>query len=144
VQPGRILTDDREVIERAAALRRVAVLGIKTEAQADQAAYYVAAYLAQAGVEVVPVPVYYPEVTAILGRPVVRDLTTVGPVDAVIVFRRAQDVDQHVDALIALRPKLVWLQLGIRNDPAAARLSQAGIDVIQDRCVMVEHRLKAT
>jgi len=140
VKPGRILTDDREIIARAAALRRVAVLGIKTDAQADQPAYYVAAYLVEAGVEVVPVPVYYPEATQILGRAVVRDLAAAGAVDAVVVFRRGHDVEGHVDALLALRPPLVWLQLGIRNDEAAARLCAAGLDVVQDRCVMVDHR----
>lgn len=124
----------------AGALGRVAVLGIKTDGQSDQAAYYVPKYLVDAGVEVIPVPVYYPEVTEILGRTVIRDVTKVGPVDAVIVFRRAADVAAHVAALIALHPKAVWLQLGIRHDESAKRLSDAGIDFVQDRCVMVEHR----
>jgi predicted CoA-binding protein len=137
---GHLITHDQEIRARAAALHRVAVLGIKTEAQPDQPAFYVAAYLQEAGVEVVPVPVYYPEVATILGRPVVRDLRRVGAVDAVIVFRRPEDVAAHVDDLVALHPPLVWLQLGIRDDAAAARLAAAGIDVVQDRCVMVEHR----
>ena len=56
------------------------------------------------------------------------------------VFRRAEDLPAHLDALLALRPRAVWLQLGIRNDRVAAQLAQAGIDVVQDRCIMVEHR----
>jgi predicted CoA-binding protein len=137
---GQVITDDAQIVARAGALKKVAVLGIKTEAQAEQPAYYVPKYLVGAGVEVVPVPVYYPEATHILDRPVVRALREVGPVDAVVVFRRSSDVAGHADELIALRPSLVWLQLGIRDDRVAARLAEAGIDVVQDRCLMVDHR----
>lgn len=135
-----LVTEDAAIVALAGALRRVAVLGIKTDAQSDQPAYYVSRYLVDAGVEVVPVPVYYPEVTTILGQPVVRDLTKVGPVDAVIVFRRSADLPTHVEALLALRPKAVWMQQGISHAEAARKLSEAGIDVVQDRCVMVDHR----
>jgi uncharacterized protein len=126
------------ILER---MRRVAVLGIKTEAQRDQPAFYVPEYLAGAGVEIVPVPVYYPEVTAILGKPVFRRLVDVpGDVDVVDVFRRPRDIAQHVDDILAKHPHVVWFQLGIRNDEAAARLESAGIQVVQDKCLLVEHR----
>ncbi len=119
----------------------MAVLGIKTEAQAGQPAFYVPAYLAEAGLEVVPVPVYYPDVTTILGRPVYRRLVDIpGDIDLVDVFRRPQDVAQHLDDILAKRARAVWMQLGIRNDVVAARLVAAGIDVVQDRCLLVEHR----
>lgn len=121
--------------------KRVAVLGIKTEQQSGQPAFYVPEYLARAGVEVVPVPVYYPEVKQILGQPVYRKLVDIpGEIDLVDVFRRPQDIDQHLEDIIAKKPKAVWFQLGIRNDKAAQRLVDAGIDVIQDRCLMVDHR----
>jgi predicted CoA-binding protein len=121
--------------------RRIAVLGIKTEAQAEQPAFYVPQYLASAGFEIVPVPVYYPEVTRILGRPVYRRLADVpAAIDLVDVFRRPQDLAAHVDDILAAKPKGVWLQLGIRHDQIAARLRSAGIAVIQDRCLMAEHR----
>ncbi|MGA7614175.1 MAG: CoA-binding protein [Thermoanaerobaculia bacterium] len=120
--------------------RRIAVLGIKPESDGEKAAYYVPAYMQRAGYEIIPVPVYYPEVTEILGREVIRDLRSVPPpVDLVNVFRRPKDIDQHVDDMIALGPKAVWFQLGIRNDGAARRLAEAGIKVVQDRCIMVEH-----
>lgn len=136
------------LIEGSAAIRallershRIAVLGIKTEAQAGQPAYYVPEYAQQAGYEVIPVPVYYPEATEILGQPVFRRVADVpGEVDIVNVFRRPDDVTAHVDDIIAKQPKAVWLQLGIRNDAAAERLARAGIDVIQDRCLLVELR----
>lgn len=121
--------------------KRVAVLGIKTEQHEGQPAFYVPRYLADAGVDVVPVPVYYPDVTHILGKPVFRRLVDIpGEVDLVDVFRRPQDIDQHMDDILAKKPKAVWFQSGIRNDAAARRLAEAGIQVVQDRCLMVEHR----
>ena len=139
-----ILTDDAKIRALLAATRRVAVLGIKTEAQADQAAFYVAKYLQDQGLEVVPVPVYYPEAKAILGKPVFRKVADVpGPVDIVDVFRRPSDVPGHVEDILAKKPRAVWLQLGIRNDQAAEALARAGILVVQDRCLMVEHRRHA-
>jgi predicted CoA-binding protein len=92
-----------------------------------------------AGFEIIPVPVYYPQVTEILGKKVYRKLTDFGrPIDMVNVFRRPKDIPPHVDEIIAAKPKSVWFQLGIRNDEAAQRLAEAGIKVVQDRCLMVE------
>jgi len=123
------------------ATRRIAVLGIKTEMQADQPAFYVAQYLVDAGFDVVPVPVYYPNVSTILGRPVHRQLAGIDPpVDLVNVFRRPQDLAAHVDDLIAARPRAVWMQLGIADAAVAEQLARAGIDVVQNRCIMVDHR----
>jgi hypothetical protein len=114
--------------------RTIAVLGIKTEAQADQPAFYVPKYMQAAGYEVIPVPVYYPEVTEILGRKVYRKIADIpGPVDMVNVFRRPGDVPQHVEDILAKRPQVVYMQRGIRNDEAALALAEAGIQVIQDR-----------
>lgn len=139
--PGRELITDDELRTLLRATKRVAVLGIKTEAQSDQASFYVPSYLASAGVEVVPVPVYYPEATSILGRPVFRTVAAVpGPVDLVDVFRRPADLPAHLDDLLAAKPRAVWLQSGIRHDAFCASLRAAGIDVVQDRCLMVEHR----
>jgi predicted CoA-binding protein len=124
------------------ASKRIAVLGIKTEAQGDQPAFYVAEYLAHAeGVEVIPVPVYYPKVTEILGKKVYRKLVDIpGEIDLVDVFRRAEDIDQHVEDILAKKPKAVWFQLGIVNDGAAEKLARAGVKVVQNRCLMVDHR----
>ena len=119
--------------------KTIAVLGIKPESHADQAAHYVPAHMAAAGYEIIPVPVYYPDVTEILGKKVYRKLTDIGrPIDMVNVFRRPNDIPPHVDEIIAAKPKSVWFQLGIRNDEAARKLAEAGIKVVQDRCLMVE------
>jgi len=121
--------------------RRIAVLGIKTEARRDQPAFYVPEYMARAGYDIVPVPVYYPDATAILGRPVYRTVSAVpAPVEMVNVFRRPRDIPPHVDDILAARPRVVWLQLGIRHDEAAETFARADIQVVQDRCLMVEHR----
>ena len=122
--------------------RRIAVLGIKTEGQASKPAFYVAKYLDSAGFQVIPVPVYYPDVTEILGRRVYRRLIDIPEeVDLVDVFRRSQDIHGHVEDMLAKRPKAVWFQSGIRNQEVAEKLARAGIKVVQDRCLMVEHRL---
>ena len=120
---------------------RVAVLGIKPESRATKAAFYVPQFLQHAGYDVIPVPVYYPEATEILGRPVYRALADIpGDVDLVVVFRRPNDIPPHVPDILARHPKAVWFQLGIRNDEAAEQLAKAGIEVVQDRCTMVEVR----
>jgi len=121
--------------------RRIAVLGMKTEAQRGEPAFYVPEYMARAGYDIVPVPVYYPDVKQILGRAVYRTVAAVPPpVDMVNVFRRSKDIPPHVDDIIAARPRVAWFQLGIVNDAAAERLARAGIRVVQDHCLLVEHR----
>jgi predicted CoA-binding protein len=133
-----LIEDDAGIARLLKRTKRVAVLGIKTP-ESGQPAYYVPQYAQRAGYEVVPVPVYYPEVTEILGERVHRKVADVpGPVDMVNVFRRPRDIDAHVDDIIAKRPASVWFQLGIRNDAAAERFARAGIDVVQDRCLLVE------
>ncbi len=119
-------------------VRSVAVLGIKT-ADSGAPAYYVPAHAQRAGLRIIPVPVYYPEATEILGEPVHRTVAGIGErVDLVDVFRRPQDLPAHLDDLLAARPAAVWLQSGIRHDGFAESLAKAGIDVVQDRCLLVE------
>lgn len=123
------------------AARTIAVLGIKTEAQAGEPAYYVPEYLASVGYDVIPVPVYYPEATRILGQQVVRTLAAIEtPIDIVDVFRSAKHLFGHLEDMLAARPRAIWLQSGIRDDAFAQALARAGIQVVQDRCLMVEHR----
>lgn len=142
---ARIIEDEAGIAALVQGLKRVAVLGIKTEEQAGQPSIEVPRYLQRAGIEVVPVPVYYPEVKEILGQPVFRKLTAVpGQVDLVDVFRRSEDVPKHLEELLAMKPKAVWLQLGIEHDEVAEKLVAAGIDVVQNRCLMVDHRRYAT
>jgi hypothetical protein len=137
-----ILTSPNELRSLLQRTQRIAVLGIKTEAQAGQPAYDVPAYLARVGYDIVPVPVYYPDVTRILDKPVVRDLRAITPApDMVNVFRRPSDLAAHLEALVALRPASVWLQLGIHDDAFVAALDDAGVAVVSNRCIMVDHRM---
>ena len=136
---AHLIDDDARIGELLDKTRRIAVLGMKMEP--DQPAYYVPEYAKRAGYEIVPVPVYYPDCTEILGERIYRKIADIpGDVDMVNVFRRPKDVAAHVDDIIAKKPRAVWMQLGIRNDEAAERLARAGIDVVQDRCLMVELR----
>jgi hypothetical protein len=129
-----ILDSTEQIRALIFASRRIAVLGIKTEAQADQPSVYVPIYLQEAGFEIVPVPVYYPDTTVILGRQVYRRLIDIpGQIDMVDVFRRSHDVTGHIDDVLAKRPSSVWFQSGIRNDAAAEIFAKAGIKVVQDR-----------
>ena len=138
----------QNIIEKSADIRTllnetrtIAVLGIKTEAQAGQPAFYVPRYLQTAGFQIIPVPVYYPDATRILGQQVFRRLVDIPTeVDLVNVFRQSHDVPGHVDDILAKAPKAVWMQSGIRNQAVAETLAKAGIKVVQDRCLMVDHR----
>lgn len=135
---GRLVDDDeglRRILEQA---RTVAVIGIKPEDRMDEPAHSVPAYLQRAGYEIIPVN---PSVDAVLGRPAVASLDDVpGPVDVVEIFRASHRVGAHLDEILRKRPKAVWMQLGIQNDEVARALAEAGIAVVQDRCMRAEHR----
>ena len=136
-----LLTTDDEIRDLLRNTRTIAVLGIKPESHAGQPAHYVPKYMADRGYEIIPVPVYYPDVTEILGKLVYRDLGDVpGEIDLLNVFRRAEDIPKHTAEILAKKPKAVWFQLGIRNDEVAKKLAEAGIKLVQDMCLMVEHR----
>jgi hypothetical protein len=134
-----LLDSDAAIRALLRTIKTVAVLGIKTEEQAGQPAFYVPEYCQRAGLTIIPVPVYYPEVTKILGQPVYRRLVDIpGGVDLVNIFRRPHDVPSHLDDILARRPRAVWMQSGIRHAAVAERLAREGIDVVQDRCLMVD------
>ena len=120
--------------------KTVAVLGAK--ADPGEPAYYVPAYLHSRGYRIRPVNPRFAgrrlhEVETVAS---LRDLTE--PVDVIEIFRRPEYLPGHADEILALpwHPKTVWFQLGIRNDAAAEKLARAGIRVVQDRCMMPEHR----
>ena len=132
------IESDDEIRELLARARSIAVVGIKAGASED--AFRVPAYLQQQGYRIVPVS---PKLDRVLGEPAVPSLREIRePVDLVDLFRAPQHVPAHADEILAMspRPRAVWLQLGIRHDEAAHRLEAAGIAVVQDRCIMVDHR----
>jgi predicted CoA-binding protein len=128
---------DREVAEILRTSRRIAVVGLGEKT--SRPAYGVSAYLQRAGYRIVPV---HPHASVVLGEPVCRTLLEAAdtePVDVVNVFRRAETIREIVAPCVAIRPRLVWLQEGIRDDESARQLEAAGIPVVQDRCLAVEH-----
>lgn len=137
---SHLVDDDAGLARILREARTVAVLGAKADAGAP--AYYVPAYLAKQGYRLCPVN---PTLVGrrVLGEPVVATLADLaGPVDVIDVFRRPEYLPGHATEILRLpwRPAAVWFQLGIRNDAAAAALAEAGIRVVQDRCMMPEHR----
>ena len=134
-----ILGSNAEIKELLQNTKTIAVVGIKIEPH--QPAQYVPKYMQNAGFQIVPVPVYYPEATEILGETVYRNLTDIPfEIDLVNIFRRSSDVPKHLEDILAKKPKAVWMQSGIYNSEVAETLAQNGIKVVQDACLMVEHR----
>lgn len=134
-----ILDSDAEIRDLLAETKRIAVIGIKMES--FQPAFYVPQYMKNAGYEIIPVPVYYPDATEILGEKVYRNLVDIpGEIDLVNIFRRSGDVTKHTEDILVKKPKAVWLQSGIRNNEVAEILAKEGIKVVQDLCLMVKHR----
>jgi len=139
-----LIYESERIRELLVDTKTIAVLGIKTEVQAGQPAFYVPKYMQNSGFKIIPVPVYYPQVTEILGERVYRKLIDIpNEFDMVNVFRRSQDIPPHLDDILAKKPKSVWMQMGISHDAVAEELAKAGIKVVQDRCLMVDHRLFA-
>jgi predicted CoA-binding protein len=129
---------DHELRELLRSVKSIAVLGIK--AGADDDAFRVPAYMQKHGYRIVPIS---PKLDTVLGERVLHSLAELrGGVDLIDVFRAPQHIPAHTDEILALspRPRAVWLQLGISHPESAARLEAAGITVVQDLCLMVEHR----
>lgn len=135
-----LLTEPALIQAALAPLKTIAVVGIKPE-ESDAPAFYVPEYAQRAGYRIIPVPVYYPEMVSELGETAYRSLRDIPvAVDVVQLFRRPDDIPPHLDDILAVRPKMVWMQLGIRHDDVAETLGRAGIDVVQDRCMLIELR----
>ena len=132
------LESDEGLRELLSGAKTVAVIGIKVSETED--AYRVPLYLQQSGYHIIPVN---PKLDEALGETCFRTITeTSEAIDIVNLFRASDHVPAHVDEILALvpAPKAVWMQLGIHHGESALRLREAGIEVIQDRCIMVEHR----
>ncbi len=122
----------RRILARS---RTLAVVGLS--AQWYRPSYFAAKYMQDHGYRIIPVNPRYDEV---LGEKCYPDLRAIAePVDLVDCFRRSQDIPPIADAAIAIGAKVLWMQLGVVNDEAAQRASDAGLDVVMNRCVKIEH-----
>ena len=118
--------------------RTIAVVGLSPNPA--RPSHEVARYLQETGYRIVPVR---PGVTRILGEPCHPDLAAAteaaGPLDIVNIFRRSEAVSGLYDGLLATQPRLVWMQVGVKDEVVAVGLEKAGIPVVMDRCLMVDH-----
>jgi predicted CoA-binding protein len=119
--------------------RRIAVVGLSRKP--DRPSHGVAAYLQRAGYTIIPV---HPAGGVTLGEPVHPDLRSAaaaaGPIDIVNIFRRSEHVPALLEQLLEVQPQLVWMQVGIRHPEVARKLEEAGIAVVMDRCLAVDHQ----
>lgn len=129
--------DQHNTIEQILAnCQTIAVVGLSS--QPERAGYYVPAYLQKHGYRIIPVNPY---LTEALGEKAYPDLPSiVEPVDLVLIFRRSEAVPPFVDQAIEMGAKAVWMQLGIVHQGAAEAARQAGLAVVMDACMLVEHR----
>ena len=132
--------EDAEILRIVRDAKVAAVVGMKDESRADEAAHYVPARMQRAGIRVLPVN---PTVQRALGEEAYPRLADVPDAfDLVVVFRRPEHVPAVAEEIVALpparRPRVVWLQLGIVSAPAAERLAAEGITVVMDRCFAVD------
>jgi signal transduction histidine kinase/predicted CoA-binding protein len=134
--PGTEIMDDEKKLNIYETTKNIAVVGLST--RTDRPAHSVPAYLQGQGFRIIPVN---PAIDEILGEKAYPDLISIpDPVDVVLVFRRSEDVPPVVEQAIAIGAKAVWMQLGIVNEAAAASARSAGLDVVMDTCMRVEHR----
>jgi predicted CoA-binding protein len=135
----RVPSDRARLAELVRTARRIAVVGLSRKP--ERPSHGVAAYLQRAGYTIIPV---HPAGGVTLGEPVYPDLRSAaaaaGPIDIVNIFRRSEHIPALLEGLLEVRPRLVWMQMGIRNDEVARRLESAGIAVVMDRCLAVDHQ----
>lgn len=130
---------DEELRQLLRTSRRIAVVGLSRKPH--RASHQVAAYLQGAGYTIVPV---HPAGGVTLGEPVHPDLPSAaatGPIDIVDIFRRSESIPALLDDLLAVRPRLVWMQVGVEDAATASRLEAAGIPVVMNRCLAVDHEV---
>lgn len=132
---GTIITSDKQLKSILEVAKKIVVVGLSPKPDRDS--NKVAKYLKEKGYQIIPVR---PAQKEILGEKAYKSMDDIdGPVDIINVFRNSEQVPQHVDEAIRLGAKVFWMQLGIQNDSAAEKLTDAGIDVVMDRCIKVDH-----
>ncbi len=126
---------DEEVKEILSKYKTVAVIGMSKNSEKD--AYLIPEFLKKKGYRIIPVN---PTADEILGEKSYKRLSDVpGDVEIVDVFRPSEDVPKYVDDVIAKKPKVFWLQLGIENDQAEEKVAAAGIKIVYNKCMMREY-----
>lgn len=134
-----ILDEPMAINGLLARVKTIAVVGIRGEAYADRPAHYVPRALHQWGLTVLPLPIPFSPLP-ILGLPCYESLQAIDcRIDVVNFFRRPDAIAAQLPDILAVRPLAVWMQLGISHPDVAATLAEAGIYVVQNRCLMVDY-----
>ncbi len=126
--------DIAEILRRA---RTIAVVGLSDKP--ERPSYDVASYLAEHGYRIIPVNPMIREWKGLKAYASLKDIPPGERIDVVDIFRRSEDVPPVVDEAIAIGAGAVWMQLGIVNEAAAAKARKAGLSVVMDRCMKIEH-----
>ncbi len=130
------MSQESSIIKLLKESKTIAVVGFSSKTH--KAGYYVPEYLQKQGYKIIPVN---PFMDTGLGEKAYRTLTDIpDPVDLVLIFQRSENVPPFVDEAIAIGAKAVWMQLGIAHDGAASKATAAGLAVVQNACMLVEHR----
>ena len=132
-----IVEDDDVIRKILKEYHTTAVVGIKDESRVHEAAHSVPAYLHSRGYHIIPVNPHYRSVFGISTLPSLREIKE--SVDIVQIFRSPKNMMKHANEALKIKPKVFWMQTGIRHQEAAHKLASAGIIVIQDRCMYMEH-----
>jgi predicted CoA-binding protein len=133
------MNESEQITELLKKAKSIAVVGLSSSPM--RPSYGVAAYMQTQGYKIIPVN---PEINGALGEKAYASLAdTAEKIDIVNIFRRSEFVPSVVDEAIKLKPSAIWMQEGVRNDAAAEKARKAGIFVVQDRCILKEHRGRA-
>ncbi len=136
MKKGKIITEDADLKEILTNSKNIAVLGLSSNS--SKTSYQVANYLVDNGYDITPVR---PGVDNIMGKKVVHELSMLeSSPDILNVFRKSEDIPGHVEDALKVKPKVFWMQLGIKNEEAANKLIENGIDVVMDRCIKIDHK----
>ncbi|MBU4185779.1 MAG: CoA-binding protein [Desulfobacteraceae bacterium] len=135
MKSGKIITEDSEIKQILTNSKNIAVLGLSPKPERDS--HSVAKFLKEQGYKIIPVR---PKQKEILGEKVYSSIEDINePVDIVNVFRNSSQIMPHANEAIRIKPKVFWMQLNIENYEAAELLTKAGIDVVMNRCIRVDH-----
>ena len=130
------MSNDREMKEILMSAKTIASFGLSSNQEKES--YWIVKYLQEQGYTIIPVN---PTATEIHGEKVYPDLESIPvKVDVVQVFRKSEDVPPVVDSAIAIGARVVWMQEGIVNEPAAQKAREAGLQVVMDACMRATHR----
>lgn len=131
-----ILTQDNQIKALIARSKTIAVIGLSPDS--TKPSYEVANYLQAHGYKIVPVR---PDTDQILGEKAYGSLAEIPfPIDIVDIFRRVEFIPEVVDEAIQVKAKAVWMQLGLKEDQAAKKAVERGLDVVMDRCLLIDHK----